>query len=166
MRLVLVILALVFSHAAVAQTEADKADVDLLAACLDRYEGDVNAARLDCAGKVAQPCLDQPDGVTTVGMGNCFRREELAWDVLRDEALARLREAAKANDEFYSAQGDSGFATAVESLNAAETAWEAWHDAECRSRADDHGNGSMRRIVAPSCRMELMRERVLALWYR
>ncbi|MEO8531962.1 MAG: lysozyme inhibitor LprI family protein [Deltaproteobacteria bacterium] len=165
MRILLFILTL-FGTPALADPTVNAADVDMLAHCLDRFEGDVNAARMDCAGKIAQPCLGTSDGATTVGMGNCFKQEELAWQALRDEVLARLLEAAKVNDAYYTGQGDAGFATAVESLNAAEATWAPWRDAECRSRADDHGNGSMRRIVAPSCRMELMRERVLALWYR
>jgi uncharacterized protein YecT (DUF1311 family) len=132
---------------------AQDADVDLLANCLDRFEGDVNGARIACGGLVARPCLSTEAGTTTTGMVACSAREELAWQSLRDEVLARLTEAAMSDDSRSHLQG-------------AESAWTAWRDAECPARAHAHAAGAMRQLSAAACRLDLMRERVLQLWYR
>ena len=144
----------------------DPADVGRLANCLDGFEGDISAARQTCSGLIERPCLDSSEGATTVGMVNCAAREELAWEALRAEVFARLEAAAQASDEYYKEQNLADYATALDSFRAADTAWATWRDLECRARADDHGNGSMRQIVAGFCRSELIRERVLTYWFR
>ena len=138
---------------------------DTLEACLSAHDS-MDAARADCTPLIVRDCLDSPDGATTVGMVGCFADSEANWDTLRRKLLERLVEVAKASDDFYTEQGEDGFAHGVESLTKAETAWETWRDLECISRADDNGNGSMRRIVAASCRLDLVRDRVLQHWFR
>jgi uncharacterized protein YecT (DUF1311 family) len=157
----LLVLTLLMPISARAETESERAIED----CIDSQPS-IEIARAECLDLGVRNCLDSPDGATTVGMVGCFASAESAWNSVRQSALARLSEAAKASDDYYTEQGDTGFANSLDSLTKAEAAWEAWRDLECISRADDNGNGSMRRIVAASCRLDLMRERVVQHWFR
>ena len=144
-----------------AETESERAVED----CLDARTT-IEDARAACFDLGVRNCLNSPDGATTVGMVGCFASAETSWDTVRQSVLAQLSDAAKASDEIYAEQGEDGFAHSFDSLTKAEAAWEAWRDLECISRADDNGNGSKRRIVAASCRLDLMRDRVLQHWFR
>ena len=133
--------------------------------CLSLSET-IEDARIACSALSVNPCLDSTEGATTVGMVGCFAKAEGHWDELRVIVLDRLDAEAQERDAYYKSLGEDGFAESAASLATSETTWAAWRDAECISRADDNGNGSMRRIVAAACRLDLMRERVLSLWFR
>nr|WP_246473162.1 DUF1311 domain-containing protein [Pelagibacterium limicola] len=45
----------------------------------------------DCIGAVSDPCMDTPEGMTTMGMSECMARETKWWDMLLNTHYAALR---------------------------------------------------------------------------
>ena len=46
-----------------------------------------------CIGVVANPCLDRPEGQSTHGQADCYRREQLVWDDILNETYRRLQDS-------------------------------------------------------------------------
>ena len=102
-----------------------------------------------CKGGVAESCIEQPGGETTVGMLRCYNEEAQGWASLMDAALVR----ASANQ------------ARAPLLTQSQDAWRAWRDAECGYQASRYAGGSLARVLAASCVAELNADRAIALTY-
>lgn len=63
---------------------------------LNRISNCLSAAQLDgavCIGQVADPCMDDSDNYTTVGMRMCLSLEHSAWDSLLNTDYRRLMDS-------------------------------------------------------------------------
>lgn len=123
--------------------------IDKIGACLGPYGYDADAEDpRRCVGIVAQPCLDAPEGDTTLSMTQCIGMETKAWDAILNRdyraLLARLDEAQ------------------TESLNDAQRAWLTLRDADC-AFAHEFVRGSLSSVMAAECFQNRTADRVLAL---
>jgi uncharacterized protein YecT (DUF1311 family) len=101
-----------------------------------------------CKGVVANPCMSEPEGQTTVGMIECQSREGDAWQALLDAHIAGLN----ADDPSRS-----------DELAAAKAAWEVWREAECIYQASEAEGGSLAGVIATDCHADITADRAIAL---
>lgn len=141
-------------------SEADPAAVAEIAQCLG------NAAEVAferaCIGDQSDRCMQEPDGQTTVGMMFCMGDEADAWDVLLNAEYQAARATAKSMDENETANLKE-FAVRADELRAAQRAWIAFRDANCRAAYGIYGSGSMRQISGAQCRLRMTAERTIEL---
>lgn len=150
MRRVGIVLAMVFacfgmSAPAAAQTSTSDAALEACVAAA----GASRAALEGCKSAVSEPCIETPGGETTAGMVRCFDAEARAWTSVMDAALQR----ASAN------------ATRTSHLTAAQQAWTAWREAECRYEASLYEGGSLARAQSSACYANLTADRAIMLLY-
>lgn len=127
-----------------AQATPQQASIDACVAAAATQE-----ALWQCKGTVANPCMDRPEGQTTMGLIECHSREGQAWQALLDAHLTRLR----AEDTSRAAQ-----------LAAAVAAWwGAWREAECAYRASEAEGGSLAGVIAAGCHSDITADRAIAL---
>lgn len=126
-----------------AQATQQPASIDACVAAAASQE-----ALWQCKGTVANPCMDRPEGLTTMGMIECQSREGQAWQALLDAHLARLR----AED-----------ASRAALLASAVAAWGAWREAECVYRASEAEGGSLAGVIAAGCHSDITADRAIAL---
>lgn len=134
MRLVALIFALFAVSACATPVAAETSAPDAIASCLASADRE---ARRACIGVVEAPCMDEPAGVTTVGMIRCLTREQELWNAQVTELVARAR-----------AQESP---TQVAQLNRMLQLYEPWLNARCSYSASINEGGSMARIVAAAC---------------
>lgn len=143
-----------------ALAEADAAAVEVLGVCMD------GAATADegeaCIGLLSDQCMDQPDGQTTIGMTQCAQSETEAWDVLLNSEYKAARAWTKAADEGETAEPQM-FAVRADELLAAQRAWIAFRDANCRAAYGIYGSGSMRNIAGSQCKLRMTAKRAIEL---
>jgi uncharacterized protein YecT (DUF1311 family) len=144
-----------------AALEADPADVAALSACADAHLPDVRAAGGACIGLTSTPCLVRPEAQTTTGMVVCMGAEHAAWDVLLNRDWPRVMAQARGIDAAQAAE--PALPSAADTLLTAQRAWLAWREVECPSRMAPHGAGSITRIIAADCMLDLTATRTLAL---
>ena len=137
--------------------QADPADVQTLRQCLARQSAHTADT---CRRLVFQPCVDKPDGGTTLGTTACHLREYRAWDVLLNEAYARVAGHAEAMDRVASRPE---FAQFESTLLSAQRAWITLRDADCALDYARFGDGSMRHIAHTACLSRMTADRTLFL---
>ncbi|MDH3665459.1 MAG: DUF1311 domain-containing protein [Paracoccaceae bacterium] len=131
-------------------------DADALQACIqEHWPGDVLA---ECTGLIADPCQAKSGGETTLGMNNCLTQEAEAWDVILNRLWPELMKRARATDQANQITGPD---SAAETLRAAQRAWIAFRDADCRHSYATYGLGSFRTIAHSACTLELTARRVV-----
>jgi uncharacterized protein YecT (DUF1311 family) len=123
--------------------------VDAIDMCLGPYgHGAAAEDPRGCIGRVAQPCLDAPDGATTLGMTQCVGKETKAWDAILNRdyraLMGRLDEAQQ------------------EKLKEAQRAWLTLRDADC-AFPQEFVRGSLSRVMAAECFRDHTAGRVLTL---
>ena len=106
-------------------------------------------------GGWSNPCTETPSGGSTVGISGCLAQELEAWESVRSAVHARLLVAARKYDE----DPVDGAPPVGASLVAAKAAWEAHRDAQCTYEWSEYAGGTMRGIVAVSCRLQLTADR-------
>lgn len=161
-RLFLLLLLIVTAPGAQAQSttpgaQADLADVQTLRQCLARQSAHTADT---CRRLVFQPCAEKPEGGTTLGTTECHLREHRAWDVLLNEAYARVAGHAQAMDQ---QARRPEFAQYEQSLRAAQRAWITLRDADCALAYARFGDGSMRHIAHTACLSQMTADRTLFL---
>lgn len=110
------------------------------------------------AAALADPSLECSLGNgSQVEIGNCVAKTEASVNATIDVALGFARASAEELD------ATTGRAGAVPALDAAQTAWAAYRDAQCEYVGSTFGGGSGTGIAIQSCRIELGRERVAEL---
>lgn len=147
---------LFFLAAPLAAQEVQPGDVEQIEACLGNIDG-----RDVCIGRVSGPCIQAPNGGSTVGMMNCLLREYEAWDIVLNREYRKTRDAFRAADE----SGDmlNQDLTRVDALLKAQRAWITFRDEECSLHYIRWGKGSFRQVAGADCLMQLTAERVLDL---
>ncbi len=92
MRMLLVAAALAVGTAGFAQAQSLKLsaeDTRAIESCIKEKEQKEGADR--CIGLIANPCLDRPEGQSTIGQQECYQREQLVWDDILNETYRRLQ---------------------------------------------------------------------------
>jgi uncharacterized protein YecT (DUF1311 family) len=108
---------------------------------------------------VADPSLECSLAASSqVETGNCLAEVEATVSAALDQALTVARESASELDSV------TGREVALPALEAAQAAWVAWRDAECEFVGSTFGGGSGTGIAITSCRIELARDRIEALF--
>jgi uncharacterized protein YecT (DUF1311 family) len=72
-----------------AQEKLRAEDSHAIQNCIKEKESKEGADR--CIGIIANPCLDTPEGQSTHGQADCYRREHLVWDDILNETYRRLQ---------------------------------------------------------------------------
>lgn len=87
-----VVLLLMFAFAGIAsaQQKLRAEDSRAIQECIK--EKDDEGADL-CIGLIADKCLETPEGQSTHGQADCYRREHLVWDDILNETYRRLQES-------------------------------------------------------------------------
>jgi uncharacterized protein YecT (DUF1311 family) len=95
-----------------------------------------------------QKCLDSPEGMSTMGMIDCIGAELTIQD-------------GRLNAQYRKSMADL-YPRQKAKLQAAERAWVAYRDAECASYQDEDW-GTLSRITANQCELQMTVERLIAL---
>jgi uncharacterized protein YecT (DUF1311 family) len=90
MRIAVLLIALfVTGGVADAQEKLRAEDSRAIQSCIKEKESDEGAEL--CIGIIADKCLDTPEGQSTHGQADCYRREQLVWDDILNETYHRLQ---------------------------------------------------------------------------
>jgi len=117
--------------------------------CATKNAEDVDAAEQRCVFRlVATPCTKRPQGQSTAGMADCYRAEQVIWDVLLAENLKKLR------DELDDQQ--------KEKLRAMQDAWETSRERTCGFYYDKI-QGSLATSMGAACLTRETARRALLL---
>lgn len=103
----------------------------------------------DCIGALSGPCMESPQGSSTVGTNECLGAETQWWDAFLNERYNVLRK---------SIDGESALA-----LRDAQRAWIAFRDAECGLHHTYWREGTIRSTVHAICMLEMTASRAIAL---
>jgi len=76
----------------------------------------------NCIGIVADTCMETDDAQTSIGMANCYARENEVWDT-------RLN--ASYREQTNTSSKKAGDETEAKHLRKVQTAWIPWRDATC-----------------------------------
>ena len=92
MRIAIFLIAFVtLTGTAHAQLKLLAEDSRAIQSCI-KEQGSRNESPERCIGIIANPCLDRPDGQSTLGQIQCYQREHLVWDDILNESYRRLQE--------------------------------------------------------------------------
>lgn len=129
---------------------AQEAVVDpaIVAACFDGAPR--NSVAPGCIGLAARLC-ENADRPTTIGSMSCAMAETAEWDAILNREYSATREHFQ------------GIAGVGDTLLAAQRAWIALRDADCKIAYDRYDGGSMRVIASSYCRLEHTARRALEL---
>lgn len=77
---------------ATAQSEQKTAaeDTATIQSCIAAAEKSEKRPFRECFGKVADPCLEKPENVSTAAQGECIDRERAVWDAILNAEYATL----------------------------------------------------------------------------
>ncbi|WGH77629.1 lysozyme inhibitor LprI family protein [Jannaschia ovalis] len=121
-------------------------------------------ALIACKGLAARACMDGAEGgMTQLGMTECTAMEGALWDELLNADWPRHRDWARAADATEAEIFGDAFSDRADALLAAQRAWIAFRDAQCRLEYAAWGSGSMRSLAAASCVGDMTAERVIVL---
>lgn len=116
----------------------------------------LSALSLDVAAVHDEPDVDCNNPTTTLEMNHCAARQqqevETQLKTYLDAAYAKLRAEAEAPE------------AVITEIKASQTLWENYTEAACGAVYTHWQSGSIRNLMAASCRMELMRERSHHIW--
>jgi uncharacterized protein YecT (DUF1311 family) len=144
-----------FAHA---QEKATAEDRTTIAKCLDKAKKGKAEGEI-CIGVVEQPCLDKPEGQSTIGMKDCSNREALVWDERLNEAYKKLQKGGLGQSE---AQRDGKKVTGADIFRDVQRAWITFRDKKCDAAGLPMEGGTGAGILIESCFMrETARQ---ALW--
>lgn len=133
-------------HATPARADPLQASPEFLTTCV-AGAGEDRTALEACRGSVARPCIDAE--------GQGYHSDVLCWSA-EAEAWRSLIETTTVHIE--AADADKGAR-----LRPANTAWEAWLDAECNYRAYEFGGGSGEQVDRVRCAADLTTSRAIDL---
>lgn len=109
-----------------------------------------------CIGVIFDAC--EGNAATTYSMSACFSQEHAFWQSMIDRTFEALSEKYRTTDR--RSVIDEPWS---ESLAKAQTAWNAYAEAECRFAYDKFGAGSIRNIESAACKRNLAAERAIFL---
>ncbi|KIC40678.1 hypothetical protein RA27_13000 [Ruegeria sp. ANG-R] len=106
---------------------------------------------------VADPTMECIDAGSQVEIGSCVSNMETRVNAAIESSYSLALGAAQELDEV------TGRVVAVPALEAAQTAWQTYRDAQCEAVGASFGGGSGTGIAITACRVDLGRARVDAL---
>jgi uncharacterized protein YecT (DUF1311 family) len=118
----------------------------MIATCL-QTERDAGRDSHACIGRIADPCLNDPAGQSTVGMVECTDKETKIWDAMLNEEYARLLGLIAA--------------PAAEAVRKAQRLWIETRDADCRVAYDIFEGGTIAQPIAARCMLDHTADRAL-----
>jgi len=133
--------------AATGQEKATPEDRAAIAKCLDKAKKDKAGAET-CIGTVQKPCLDAPDGQSTLGMKICSGRETAVWDERLNNAYQALLRGDLGNTE---AQRGVRKLTGADIIRDAQRAWIAFRDKKCDAAGLPMEGGTGAGILTSDC---------------
>ena len=141
-------LGVIVVSAAVARPVAAQDASDIAA----RFALETRCAEAACIGDAANACMDfDPQHTqTTSGMAFCFYGEAGVWadrlDVAFEDALTKAKEWDR-----YDAAVFPEYSVREDQVQASQTAWLAYRDAQCEMTQGRYGKGTLGRVVAAGC---------------
>lgn len=150
----IVILSAALAPASAQDVRFSEAEGAAMYACLDQVRsaseaGDMNADERDCLNVIADPCLAEPEGQTTLGMTSCNYAEADFWDDILNQRWFALQQTL-----------DPGL---FETLREAQRAWITLRDKDCQVRYDFWEGGSIRNPVMALCMRDKTADRAIEL---
>ena len=144
-----------FAHAQEKATPEDRATI---AKCLEKARK-TKAEGETCIGVVEQPCLDKPEGQSTIGMKECSEREVLVWDERLNEAYKKLQKGGLGETEV---QRDGKKLKGADLFRDVQRAWITFRDKKCDAATLPMEGGTGAGVLLLGC---LLRETAhQALW--
>lgn len=149
---------LITTNAANAQSGVSTADLARddanMSQCLEavrsmNQDGTNNGDMHDCIGIISNPCMEFPDGSSTIGMSSCNRRETKWWDIWLNSNYTQLKNAMNPQD----------FAQ----LRDMQRKWIAYKDAKCKFEYDSWKGGSIATIIAAECFLKTTADQAITL---
>jgi uncharacterized protein YecT (DUF1311 family) len=159
-RFILCLTMLGIAAGARAQEKATAEDRAAVAACLD------NAKKADkdtatCIGTVQKPCLDAPDGQSTLGMKTCAGRETAVWDERLNKAYQVLVRGDLGKTDASRDGGKTKLAGA-DLIRETQRAWITFRDKKCEAAGLPMQGGTGAGVLSTDCYLwETARQ---ALW--
>lgn len=111
-------------------------DSELIATCV-QAERDANRSPINCIGRVSDPCLELPEGQSTVGMVGCIDKETKVWDGMLNDEYARLLAVLKGK--------------AAEDVRKAQRNWITLRDSDCAIPYEIFEGGTMAQPISAEC---------------
>ena len=109
----------------------------LIATCIEDAEKASRDPYATCFGKISDPCLETPEGLSTHGQGECIDKERAVWDDFLNREyralLAAVPEAAKPR------------------LREAQRAWVRYRDLDCITPYHFFEGGTMAQPMVRQC---------------
>jgi uncharacterized protein YecT (DUF1311 family) len=140
----------------VSAQEVQPGDLEQIDSCLESTDD------LDmCIGHISVPCIQAPNGGSTIGTMNCRLREYKTWDIVLNREYKVTRNAFKAADESGDVLNPDLLRT--DALLKAQRAWITFRDEECGLAYIRWGKGSFRQVAGADCLMHLTAERAIDL---
>jgi uncharacterized protein YecT (DUF1311 family) len=112
-------------------------------------ESEANRDAHTCIGRVSGPCMEKPEGQSTVGMVACLSNETKAWDDLLNEEYGRLLPLLKKE--------------AAEDVKKAQRLWIEGRDADCRVPYYFYDGGTIVQTLGAQCVRDHTAERALLI---
>lgn len=123
-------------------------DASVITTCL-REQAEKSKDAHACIGRVAEPCMETPDGQSTPGMVACSQREMKIWDGLLNEAYQRLLKGLKPE--------------AAEDVRKAQRIWLTLRDADCRVPYYFYNGGTIVQVLGAGCLLDHTAERAILI---
>jgi uncharacterized protein YecT (DUF1311 family) len=138
------LIALAMSTPAAAATS----DTQTVETCLQSQataKGDAHA----CKGRVAGPCLEKPEGMSTPGQVDCLMDETKAWDDILNAEYRSLLPLLKSE-----AAGD---------VKKAQRLWLQARDADCRVPYYFYDGGTIVKVLGAECERDHTADRAILI---
>jgi uncharacterized protein YecT (DUF1311 family) len=127
---------------------AATSDIQTVETCLQAQssaKGDASA----CKGRVAGPCLEKPEGMSTPGQVDCLMSETKAWDDILNAEYQRLLSLLKPE-----AAGD---------VKKAQRLWLQARDADCRVPYYFYDGGTIVKVLGAECERDHTADRAILM---
>ncbi|MCC5954931.1 MAG: DUF1311 domain-containing protein [Natronohydrobacter sp.] len=129
-----------------------------LETCLAGLEDAAQSA--DCIGRASSACMEQPMGVTTLGMGFCLDAEYALWDAKLNDAYQFLRAEYQEQDK----DRFEGAPSLADALRDMQRGWIGYRDARCEFAAAQWQGGTGASPAFLGCMMQVTAEQTIYLW--
>lgn len=150
----LLIGSLIFAYAgasiAHAQEKATDQDRTALIQCLDKAKK-TKAEAKSCIGAVQKPCLDAPDGQSTLGMQICTNREAAVWDERLNKAY---KAALGAYGKTETTNSNGGKVVGADIIRDAERAWLGFREKKCAAEGLPMAGGTGAALLIDECYLD------------
>ncbi|MFC3167937.1 lysozyme inhibitor LprI family protein [Paracoccus fontiphilus] len=162
----LLALALMAAPAFSQEPESPPFDASLVDACLEKAAGEAGTEAMPdyarCVGVASGPCIDSPDGYSTVGMSYCLGEEFDVWDRKLNDSYAKVLAAARAADAEMAELG-SAAPKQEPLLRQMQRDWIAFRDSACSYEGSRWGGGTGAGPAGVDCSLQLTAQQYFRL---